>query len=120
MGGHRLYSTMIRKDVVFNHHDPLNRPEDHAYFVRACERLRLALACEELPLLCVLFSIERRAALMDSELDRLFQTLVDHYRGPSLRFVAVKIFAPADSRAAVGSRELRMLEAMCQAGGQAV
>lgn len=114
--GHRVYSPMLRKDIVFNHHDPLNIPEDHAYFGRAFERLRCALQTTHLPLLCALFSIERRSPLVDEDLDRLLDVMAARYCGPLLDIVAVRILSP-EQGTAVGVHEERKRCVPLRSGG---
>jgi hypothetical protein len=109
--GHRVYSQMVgRSDgLIFNHHDPRDNADDHAYFRRAVARLRLALDNQhQLPLLFVLCSIERRQPLIDADIDHLFRVLRKHSLGASsLQLVAVRIHAPSQKGRVVGARKLR-------------
>ena len=142
---HMQYSPMLHagrkgqnpRAIIFNHHDPLNDAEDHAYLTRAVKRLLAALA-SPLPKLCVIISLEKRCKLVDAELDALLITLEKHsHPAAHVKLVAVKLLtAPHnDDQASAGtpssspefgvqsSREhtlrnasLRVLEMRCRGG----
>jgi hypothetical protein len=89
--GHALYSEMLNKHTIFNHHDP-SSDAGSAYFQRAVQRFRLILGSNE-PKLFVIFSLEHRDALDDEALKQLFVLLAS--RTTDFKMVAVKIFSPA-------------------------
>lgn len=73
--GHQLYSEMLGRATIFNHHDP-RVAEHHAYLSRAVERMRRLLAMpaphRKVFLLC---SHENRFQLEVRELLQLFEQL---------------------------------------------
>ena len=99
---HRTYSGMLkvglnkqnRHSIIFNHHDPLERADDLAYFGRAVARLRAAMS-SPLPKLCAICSLEKRLPLSDADLEVLLDALARHSnpRG-SVTVVAVKLTTP--------------------------
>ena len=93
--GHLVYSTLVGRDVIFNHHDP-STPAGHAYFARAARRLLLlckgAGKCADRKLL-VLLNVEKRGPLVDDELRALFATLCKSGMS-NFDMVAVRIVLP--------------------------
>mmetsp|Transcript_32415 Transcript_32415/g.96563 ORF Transcript_32415/g.96563 Transcript_32415/m.96563 type:complete len:452 (-) Transcript_32415:119-1474(-) len=59
--GHQTYGPMIRRGVVFPHHEPLER--DRSHFVRSAERLRHVLASPERKLLVLAHVVRSRKEL---------------------------------------------------------
>ena len=80
--GHYLLSPLLPKPpgrlsargIIFNHHDPLGRQEDHAYLERAVARLRLTLASPCAKLFVVL-AIQGRTPVVKEEVESLLHGL---------------------------------------------
>lgn len=74
--GHRIYSKMLQRDVIFNHHNPMTK-KDYDFFVSQINSLRTLLrqSFGEDELLFLLFNLERRVALKDDAILELFEQL---------------------------------------------
>ena len=70
--GHALYSEMIGKKTVFNHHNPLT-PHDYEHFIRAVTRFKVVLT-SPLPKLLLLVT---KTPPPREEVADLFSTLLD-------------------------------------------
>jgi hypothetical protein len=112
--GHSLYSPMLARTTVFNHHDPSSN-EGHEYFERTVARVRKILrsSVRKVFLMC---SLERREQLDEEAVSRLFAALA--LMTSNFELVAVKIVAPAPPESSCGARLLR--RAAAGAGGSCV
>jgi len=93
--GHELFSKLLGKATIFNHHDP-RVPEHHDYFCRAVDRFRKVLqtpadGAAKVFLLC---SLEVGFHLDEAELLELFHELC--LRTSSFALVAIRLACSTD------------------------
>jgi len=101
---HTTYCTMLKRDTIYNHHDPLNE-QDNAYFQRTVSRFNKVKNCASRKLF-VMLSLKHRETLNDGELSSLFLSLVEA-EIINFELVAVKIIISENNvPKECGSRQL--------------
>lgn len=103
-GGHKVYSGMLGRKIIFNHHD-LRDPADLAYFGRAVTRLLWALRCPN-PKLFVIANHEHSGPLVDEDVDSLFDCLLSRCIG-QLDLVVVKVWGFSKASTPAPARQVR-------------
>ncbi|CAJ1350765.1 unnamed protein product [Effrenium voratum] len=114
--GHAIYSKMLGRDVIFNHHNPMI-PQEYEFLSRCVESLRGLLRPfngEQSPqdtVLFLLFNLERRAPLNTGILE-LFDVLRQacHW---SYQLVVVKVYTKS-----MDTPDHRLLQTRCCTQGQ--
>jgi len=82
---HRFYGAVVKHGVIFNHHDPVHNPEDHAYFVRCVERFRTVLSAaskSDAPHRTILFLLVGKKPLELGAMRALFDVVCGHCAAP--------------------------------------
>ena len=101
--GHKIYSPMLQRDVIFNHHNPMI-PADYDFLISCVHSFQqllkgwtprhLQCISDQDFVLFLLFNLERRVELQDTAVLELFEELARH---STLRFrlLVVKVLTKA-------------------------
>lgn len=73
--GHQIFSHMLKRKVVFNHHDPVTNEKDRFYFGRCIERLRMVLNSKERKMFLIIAPNKRKC---ENDFSSLFAELCKH------------------------------------------
>ena len=99
--GHEIYSEMLHREVIFNHHNPMLE-KDYDFFVSSVKSLQALMESREsMPtksnVLFLLFNLEGRVQLKDVALRELFQELSSQCAW-SFQLLVVKVHTKTEDR----------------------
>ncbi|OLQ07141.1 Polyketide synthase PksJ [Symbiodinium microadriaticum] len=119
--GHTVYSPMLNRDVIFNHHNPMI-PADYEFLqscVRSLQHLLKGWTATPVNIslddfvLFLLFNLERRVELQDAAVLELFEELVRQSQLP-FRLLVVKVV----TKAADAPQESLLMQRSVEEAGQ--